>query len=79
VAGPPEAAPVPPYSRPQPGAATSTAVATEASGALLTDVASAAPAVPKEPLLNGAALTLIVAILIVLALAIAGIVAGQAI
>ena len=53
----------------QPGAAVPTSVATVAPGALLTDVASAAPAVPKEPLLNGAALTLIVAILIVLALA----------
>lgn len=79
VAGPPEGAAVPAYSPPPAGAATPTAVATVATGALLTDVASAAPAVPKEPLLNGAALTLIVAILIVLALAIAGIVAGQAI
>jgi hypothetical protein len=74
VAGPPQSAAVPAYAAPDPGAPTPTA--TPATGALLTDVA---PAVPKEPLLNGAALTLIVAILIVLALAIAGIVAGQAI
>jgi len=43
------------------------------------DTDAATAQIAKEPLLSGAALTLIVAILIVLALAVAGIVAGQAI
>jgi hypothetical protein len=77
VAGPPlgpPAGPTPPATEARPAGAT---IRTAPAPPAL--VADGAPAAVKEPLLHGPVLTLVVAILIVLALAVAGIVAGQAI